>query len=64
MPHKSMDLPSESGDSGAGFGVPLTEAEMDLVEQLKEEVKPIVQADYALQLFCNEHTYVRYLRAR
>uniref|UniRef100_A0A7S3R0U0 CRAL-TRIO domain-containing protein n=1 Tax=Dunaliella tertiolecta TaxID=3047 RepID=A0A7S3R0U0_DUNTE len=65
MPHKSMDLPSVSS-SGESFhvGVPLTEKEQELVEQLKEEVRPVVQADHALQLFCNDHTYVRYMRAR
>lgn len=42
----------------------LTAEQLSLVKKLKVEVAPIVQADPALQVFCNEWTYVRYLRAR
>ncbi|KAF5836333.1 CRAL-TRIO domain-containing protein [Dunaliella salina] len=66
MPHKSMDLPSVSSHSGESLhvGVSLNEKEQELVEKLKDEVRPVVQADHALQVFCNDHTYVRYMRAR
>ncbi|PNH04045.1 Random slug protein 5 [Tetrabaena socialis] len=42
----------------------LNDTEKQLVAALKAEVAPIVGAHAALQAFCNEHTYVRYLRAR
>lgn len=42
----------------------LTKDQLELVQQLKVEVAQIVQADAALQHFCKEWTYVRYLRAR
>ena len=42
----------------------ISEHEKELVQQLKTEVAPIVNQHHHLRLFCNEHTYVRYLRAR
>ncbi len=42
----------------------LTPEQQRLVAELKREVAPILENNAALRLFCNEHTYVRYLRAR
>lgn len=42
----------------------LTDHEKELVEQLKAEVRPIILAHTCLLAWANEHTYVRYLRAR
>ncbi|GIL56368.1 hypothetical protein Vafri_11730 [Volvox africanus] len=42
----------------------LTDHEQLLVKQLKAEVAAIVAQHACLKQFCNEHTYVRYLRAR
>eukprot|EP00775_Hariotina_reticulata_P009392 gene9392-9555_t len=42
----------------------LSPKELELVQQLKELVAHVVQKHPDLQLFCNDWTYVRYLRAR
>lgn len=42
----------------------LNEQQVDLAQQLKALVAPVVQKHSELQLFCNDWTYVRYLRAR
>lgn len=42
----------------------LNEQQVDLAQQLKALVAPLVQKYPELQLFCNDWTYVRYLRAR
>eukprot|EP00195_Chlamydomonas_chlamydogama_P007148 CAMPEP_0202896822 /NCGR_PEP_ID=MMETSP1392-20130828/5743_1 /ASSEMBLY_ACC=CAM_ASM_000868 /TAXON_ID=225041 /ORGANISM="Chlamydomonas chlamydogama, Strain SAG 11-48b" /LENGTH=277 /DNA_ID=CAMNT_0049582305 /DNA_START=251 /DNA_END=1080 /DNA_ORIENTATION=+ len=42
----------------------LTTQEAELVQQLKAAVAATVQKHAHLQIFCNDHTYVRYLRAR
>jgi len=42
----------------------LSRREQELIVQLKAEVQGIVQAHPALQVFCSDWTYVRYMRAR
>mmetsp|Transcript_33152 Transcript_33152/g.98674 ORF Transcript_33152/g.98674 Transcript_33152/m.98674 type:complete len:293 (-) Transcript_33152:239-1117(-) len=42
----------------------LTPEQEQLVEKLKKEVAPLVEQHACLKLFCREHTYVRYMRAR
>lgn len=42
----------------------LSEHEQELVSQLRAEVSSIVAQHACLKQFCNDHTYVRYLRAR
>ncbi|GAX82158.1 hypothetical protein CEUSTIGMA_g9586.t1 [Chlamydomonas eustigma] len=46
------------------MGDVLTPDQLGLVAKLKEAVSGVVQAHDSLKVFCNEHTYVRYLRAR
>lgn len=42
----------------------LTDEQKALVEQLRKDVAPIVENNAALKIFCNDHCYVRFLRAR
>ncbi|WIA18642.1 hypothetical protein OEZ85_003348 [Tetradesmus obliquus] len=43
---------------------PISEEQLDLALQLKGLVQDVVQKHPELRLFCNDWTYVRYLRAR
>ena len=43
---------------------PTAEQQKHLADQLRDDVAPIVEKHAELKVFCNEHTYVRYLRAR